>query len=115
MVINHRGKLLVIELTICHETSSSKSRDYKFDKYQDLCNFSVDGNKDLDLILTTCELSTLGFLQFDKEILNRFNIPPFSEQLTSQLINRVIRISFDIYAHRDAVRVLTHNMVIQTI
>ena len=103
LVISYLGKLLTIELTICHETNITESREYKINKYKDLKKFRVDSAKNLDLTLTTCELTTLGFLQIDKSILSKFQIPPFDENLISQLTQQVIKLSFDIYAHRDSV------------
>lgn len=101
LVLIKNNKILAIELTICHETNIMSSKEYKLNKYTNLHKYKVAPFQNFDLSLTTCELTVLGFLQFDRKLFANFNIPQFDDQLIKNLSNQVIKYSFDIYARRD--------------
>ena len=62
IAICSQKEIVILELTVCHETNLLKSRSYKVNKY---CNIS-DYRKTHVLNRTgkvfTCEVSTLGFI-----------------------------------------------------
>ena len=101
LVIVKEKSVLIVELTICHETNLRSSKEYKENKYKNLKDFKTEIIADHDLVLTTCELSVLGFLQFDNSIFQYLSIPTFDDNLISSMAKSVIQSSFDIYAHRD--------------
>ena len=93
----------IIELTVCHETNLSNSRTYKIDKYKDIQKHTTELTKNFTISVTTCEVSTLGFLQFYSNYLKDFNIPHFDEAFVNKLSTCAIQSSFDIYAHLDSI------------
>jgi len=101
LVIVKEKSALIVELTICHETNLRSSKLYKENKYKDLNNFKTGIIADHDLVLTTCELSVLGFLQFDNSAYQNLSIPTFDDDIINSIARTVIQLSFDIYIHRD--------------
>ena len=102
LVIRKDKKISVIELTVCHETNLTSSKTYKEVKYKNIDNCKSTIIKDCDVSLSTCEVSVLGFVQFDSTSLKDFLIPHLDESLLSNITRCVIQSSFDIYAHRDS-------------
>jgi hypothetical protein len=101
LVIVKEKFALIVELTICHETNLRSSKIYKENKYKDLNDFKCGIIADHDLVLTTCELSVLGFLQFDKSVYQKLSIPLFDDSIIHNITKAVIQSSFDIYIQRD--------------
>ena len=62
LAIVTENAVLIVELTICHETNLRSSKLYKENKYKDLNLFKTEIIADRNLVLTTCELSVLRFL-----------------------------------------------------
>jgi len=102
LVIRKEKKICVIELTVCHETNLTASKNYKEVKYMNIDNCKSNNIKDCTVSLATCEVSVLGFLQFDNTSLKDFMIPHLDDSLLSNITRCVIQSSFDIYAHRDS-------------
>jgi hypothetical protein len=100
LAIRKGNKVCVIELTICHETNLITSKTYKEAKYVNIENYKSENIKDCTVSLSTCEVSVLGFLQFDSTSLKDFTIPHFDDTLLCNISRCVIQSSFDIYAHR---------------
>jgi hypothetical protein len=101
IVLVKDNKVLVIELTICHETNQNTSRDYKRDKYRDLDKYKTVLINDHNILLSTIELTTLGFLQFEDSELKYFTTSKIDKKFISVLIKSVLQSSFNIYCHRD--------------
>ena len=101
LVIASGRSALIVELTICHETNLKSSKMYKENKYKELNDYKTGVIADHDLVLTTCELSVLGFLQFDKSVYKNFAIPIFDDNLIKTMSKDVIQASYGIYTHRD--------------
>ena len=93
--------ILIVELSICHETNLRWSKSYKENKYKDLNDFKTEIIADRHLVVTTCELSVLGFLQFDNSVYRHLCIPPLDDNIVNNIAKTVIQSSFDIYTHRD--------------
>jgi hypothetical protein len=103
LVLKRGNKICAIELTICHETNLISSKTYKEAKYQNIDNLKSESIKNCTVSLATCEISVLGFVQFDNASLNDFKIPSLDENLLNIISRSVIQSSFDIYAHRDSI------------
>ena len=101
MVIVKEKLALIVELTVCHETNLSSSKLYKENKYKDLDRLKTGVIADHELVLTTCELTVLGFLQFDSSVFKKHSIPSFDDSLINNISKSVIQSSFEIYTHRD--------------
>ena len=101
MAIMTDADILVIELTICHETNFESSRNYKINKYENISNHKTQLIKNHKVSLTTIELSVLGFLQLDSNCWSKFGFPVIDEATILNLSRTVISSSFEIYAQRD--------------
>jgi len=101
LAIIHEKSVTVLELTVCHETNLITSKAYKENKCMDLNDFKTDIISDHKLILETCEVSVLGFLQIDNSIFKKLCIPPFDDSIINEISRNVIQSSFDIYTHRN--------------
>src|SRR5258706_16166026 len=62
IVIVDRDAIYTLELTICHETNLSKSKQYKTDKYAMLANNLTVDFLHYNVKSYTVEVSTLGFI-----------------------------------------------------
>jgi Reverse transcriptase (RNA-dependent DNA polymerase)/zinc-binding in reverse transcriptase len=96
-----QNEIVVLELTVCHETNLAKSRDYKMVKYSDLsdlCSASVSQSK---VLLSTCEVSTLGFISDISKFCKACHIPKFPADVKKSIIKSVISNSYSIYCNRN--------------
>ena len=93
------GKIIVAELTICHESNLSKSKNYKLNKYS---NLNEDLNltfADYNLQIMTIEITSLGIMVGVNEFLNSLSIK--NKLIAKDVINTVLGNSYDIYRARD--------------
>jgi len=93
------GKIIVAELTICHESNLSKSKNYKLNKYS---NLNEDLNltfADYNLQIVTIEITSLGIMVGVNEFLNSLSIK--NKLIAKDVINTVLGNSYDIYRARD--------------
>ena len=102
LALKKGNKICAIELTICHETNLVSSKAYKENKYTNIDNHKSEIIQDCTVVLSTCEISVLGFVQFDSTSLTDFIIPHFDDNFLHNISRCVIQSSFDIYAHRDS-------------
>ncbi|MDW0252306.1 MAG: reverse transcriptase domain-containing protein, partial [Nitrososphaeraceae archaeon] len=63
-----------LELTVCHETNLISSKNYKLDKYKSLAKHKSSIIEHHDVKINTCEVTVLGFLSMDNDVLNFLNI-----------------------------------------
>ena len=102
LVLYNAPTVAVLELTICHESNLVKSRSYKMNKntnYKQHLNSQF--NKHL-IQLFTIEVSVLGFISDMTDFCAFSNLPVFSSQIKSNIINTVIKNSFNIYCRRNS-------------
>ena len=59
--------------------------------------------KNHNVLISTMELTTLEFLQFDENVLKKFTTSKIDKLLISELIKCVVQSSFNIYCHRDVI------------
>ena len=71
IAVRTNSELLILELTICHETNFISSRNYTLDKYKNIQNNRTELSKHLPTTVYTCEVSTLGFLQIDGNFISK--------------------------------------------
>jgi hypothetical protein len=102
LALKRGNKICAIELTICHESNLISSKTYKEMKYKNIDNHKSETIKDCTVSLLTCEISVLGFVQFDSISLKDFMIPDLDDNLLHNISRCAIQSSFDIYAHRDS-------------
>ena len=94
------NKIVVLELTICHETNLESSKSFKINKYKHLKENVTERFKHLNLSVCTCELSVLGVLSIDDSFFNDVGISKFDNSFLTELSMTVINLSFDIYNQR---------------
>ena len=100
LVLINQKNVFVFELTVCHETNVIASRDSKIKKYENLDKLKSEFIKDHKLLLSTCELTVLGFLSFESEILDYLKLSTDSV-LRYELTKTVVSSSFNIYVNRN--------------
>ena len=62
LVIQFNNKLAVLELTVCHETNFEKAKQRKLNKYSHLENNLNSAFQGHDILLSSVEISVLGFI-----------------------------------------------------
>ena len=77
------------------------SKNYKLNKYKNLKNARAELIKNHDLCVMTCELSVLGFLSMDYNILKVLGIVNCDFCMRAELTKSVIFDSFNIYIRRN--------------
>jgi len=94
-------KIVVGELTVCHETNLQQSRDYKLQKYSNLEAARAGEFKSHSVLVHTIEVSTLGFVVAEPNFLKNGEISSFDIPLLKQLSKSAILSSRSIYCNRD--------------
>lgn len=103
IVIRYGNVLSVGELTICHESNLSKSRDYKTLKYDSLSSDLKEQYYNMEVKLSTIEFTTLGLLKdcstfFKNSKVTANKIPT---NLKDAISRNIIYNSFNIYLNRN--------------
>jgi len=101
IAIKTSSKVILLELTVCHETNFQSSRNYKLNKYQNIENNRSEFIKHLPVIVYTCEISTLGFVVLDPLFISLCSLPDVDRALLSGLAISAINSSFEIYNDRN--------------
>ena len=94
------NKIVVGELTVCHETNLVKSRDYKLHKYSSLEAARTDEFSRRAVLVHTIEVSTLGFVVAEPNFFKNGGIPNFDQPLIKELSRAAILSSRSIYVKR---------------
>src|SRR6218665_847716 len=91
----------VLELTVCHETNSITSRQYKLAKYSQLGQKLVNSHSSKTLEYFTLEVTTIGFMSDINEFLISANLPNLPHDIAIYIIKKTILQSQDIYCRRN--------------
>ena len=94
------NKIVVGELTVCHETNLVKSRDYKLQKYSNLDVVRTEEFSRRAVLVHTIEVSTLGFVVAEPNFFKNGGIPNFDPLLVKELSRAAILSSRSIYVNR---------------
>jgi len=100
LAIVSSSKIVVGELTICHETNLQQSRDYKLRKYSNLEAARAGEFKSRSVLVHTIEVSTLGFVVAEPNFFKNGGIPQFDIPLLKELTKKAILCSRSIYNNR---------------
>ena len=95
-------KIVVGELTVCHETNLIKSRDFKLQKYQNLEAARSGEFSRHAVLLHTIEVSTLGFVVAEPDFFKQGDIPNFDSLLIKDLSRTAVLASKSIYDNRSS-------------
>jgi len=94
------SKIVIGELTVCHESNLRKSRDFKLSKYANLAAARSSAFKSHAVSVHTIEVSTLGFVVFEPDFFKIGGFPSFNPPLLEELSKTAILSSRDIYCNR---------------
>ena len=101
LAIVSASKIVVGELTICHEINLIKSRDYKLRKYLNLEAARSAEFSRRAVLVHTIEISTLGFLVAEPNFFINGGIPNFDSLLVKELSKTAVLASKSIYDSRN--------------
>ena len=101
IVFVSRNKAYALELTICHKTNMLASKNYKLHKYKDLTAARSELIKNHECCVMSCELSVLGFLNMDSNILKLLGVVNCDFSFREELTKSVIYKSFNIHIRRN--------------
>ena len=102
IVLFDASTVAILELTICHESNLSKSRSYKMNKYANYNHHLNSQFKMHRIKLFTVEVSVLGFISNLAEFCAFSGLPVIPPHIKMNIINTVIRNSFNIYCRRNS-------------
>ena len=94
------SKVVVGELTVCHETNMQRSRDYKIQKYSNLGSARSTEFRGRAIMVHTVEVSTLGFVVAEPSFFKNGGIPCFDPLILKALSKTAILASRSIYCNR---------------
>ena len=101
LALKNSKKVGLLELTVCHETNFMASRNYKLNKYGNIACDRSSLIKDVAISLSTCEVSTLGFVALEPKFLADWTLPPLDNECLKSIIKSAVVSSFEIYAKRN--------------
>jgi len=93
-------RIVVGELTVCHETNMQQSREYKLNKYSNLGAATSSEFKSRGVLVHTTEVSTLGFVAAESNFFKMGMIPAFDPFLIKELGRAAVLASKSIYCNR---------------
>ena len=100
MAILSPTKIVVDELTVCHETNLQQSRDYKLQKYANLEAVRASEFRSRSVLVHTIEVSTLGFVVAEPNFFRNVGIQNFDTNLLKDLSRMALLASRSIYCNR---------------
>src|SRR6267154_769935 len=95
-----KSKIVIGELTVCHESNLQKSREYKLRKYATLAAARSSAFKSHAVSVHTIEVSTLGFVVAEPDFFKFEGFSSFNATLLEELSKTAILSSRDIYCNR---------------
>ena len=93
--------IIVLELTICHETNLIKSKDYKINKYRNIATELKSSFADRELKCFSIEVSTLGLISPIDEFCRACKVHTFPDSLKQNIIRATLSSSYKIYCNRN--------------
>ena len=101
LLLFNNSKIIILELTVCHESNLQKSKIYKQNKYADIKNFLQPKFRKHSVRLFTFEISVLGFISSLTNFCSILPIPELPKSFKSNLINSVLNSTYGIYCKRN--------------
>jgi hypothetical protein len=101
LVLSGDAAILILELTVCHESNLQSSRTYKTHKYENIAASRREQWKHIPVELFTLEVSILGFISDMNKFVKAAALPNIPCALKTKLIHTAINCSFDIYKNRN--------------
>ena len=102
IAIKHFSQIDILELTVCHESNLTSSRQYKQLKYQNLQNYFVAKDENVSVNIFTLEISVLGQIS-DFELFQVQNLKEkMPQNIKTKLSRSVLCDSYNIYCKRNS-------------
>jgi hypothetical protein len=101
IVVVYPGKLIILELTICHESNFDQSKKYKINKY---CNLKGDLKaeySDFKLEVFTIEISSLGLMPDINGFIKQISTSMLPLHVYNNIVKSVVSNSYNIYRNRN--------------
>ena len=99
-MIVHESVVVILELTVCHETNMQKSKQYKLNKYANIAK-SLKG-RPRPVKTFTFEVSTLGFAADLTEFISISKLPSLPKLMLTRIADIALNHSYEIYRCRNA-------------
>ena len=101
IVIQEDARVLVLELTACHESNLLKSKEYKENKYRNISTHLLPCLAQVPVLVFTVEVSVLGIVSNLKSSTQAANLPDIPQSLLSAISKSTIMNSFEIFRSRN--------------
>ena len=102
IAIKSDSSIITLELTICHESNISSSREYKINKYKNLMNHLLPSVSHYSLNRFTIEVTPLGFISDMSNFLKCINVEAWSNEIINLIRQTAISESYNIYCLRNS-------------
>ena len=102
IVLYDNKNILVLELTVCHESNLLKSKQFKLRKYENISKLVKNKYKCIPISVFTIEVSVLGFISDIHPFLLAANLPELPNSVMSSVAWDAINSSFNIHRLRHA-------------
>jgi hypothetical protein len=93
--------IIILELTVCHESNLIKSREFKLNKYLNLKSDLNERFLNYPVKIFTIEVSTLGFISNIDDFAKSVAIPKLPTSVKSLITSTVLPITKMIYFNRN--------------
>ena len=94
-------RLLVLELSVCHETNLLKTRSYKQSKYVNISDHLTSEFSNYDVKLFTIEVSVFGFISEINDFCFDTKLPVLPNNIKIEISEAAINNSYSIYRLRN--------------
>ena len=102
IAIKSNDSIITLELTICHESNISSSREYKINKYKNLTNHLLPSVSHYSLNRFTIEVTPLGFISDMSNFFKCINVEAWSNEIINLIRQTAISESYKIYCLRNS-------------
>ena len=109
IVICEESKILVLELTVCHETNLQKSKRFELSKYENIKTCLQSSFINIPVHVYSMEVSVLGFISDMKTFTNAAGLPDINTSTRSALFLEALKNSYEIYKQRNSASALETN------
>ena len=102
IAIKTESSIITLELTICHESNISSSKDYKINKYKNLDTHLLPSVAHCSLKRFTIEVTPLGFVSDISKFFKCTNLKIWPVETVKLIRESVISESYKIYCSRNS-------------
>ena len=100
LAIVNSNKVLICELTVCHETNLESSHAYKINKYSNIASAKSCLIRNHLVKVCTMEVTTMGFVSLDPVFFKESALPKLNKPALENITKSAILSSHTIYINR---------------